>query len=333
MSFSHFWISGRREVETVKFDYYYGSQAEQFSFIRIPRAMLTGEEFASLSLQAKVLFSVFLDRMSISMKNGWFDEKNRVFIIYQISEIQEDLGFSKRKAMDYLAELEKFGLVEKKKRGFGLPNVLYIKNFLIQRDYSRSVEMGTYDTKQSGTRSAEIDTSEVRKSIPLEVQKMGPLKNYINNNQTNMSNTESNHIVSAEIEDPMRLDEYPMERVSAYENLIKENINYDNLLITHKYDVDMINGIVQLILEIVVSESNSILVASERYPAALVKSKLLKLNYSHIEYVLECLNKNTTKVQNIKKYLLAALFNAPSTMNGYYQAEVNHDMPQFAVNH
>lgn len=208
--------------------------------------------------------------------------------------------------------------------------------------------MGTYDTKQSGTRSAEIDTSEVRirdlrgvemvtsevrKSIPLEVQKMGPLKNYINNNQTNMSNTESNHIVSAETEDPMRLDEYPMERVSAYENLIKENINYDDLLITHKYDVDMINGIVQLILEVVVSESNSILVASERYPAALVKSKLLKLNYSHIEYVLGCLHKNTTKVQNIKKYLLAALFNAPSTMNGYYQAEVNHDMPQFAVNH
>lgn len=103
----------------VKFDYYYGSQAEQFSFIRIPRAMLTDEVFASLSLQAKVLFSVFLDRMSISMRNGWFDEKNRVFIIYQISEIQEDLGFSKRKAMDYLAELEKFGLVEKKKEVLG----------------------------------------------------------------------------------------------------------------------------------------------------------------------------------------------------------------------
>lgn len=136
----------------MKFDYYYGSQAEQFSFIRIPRAILTDKVFASLSLQGKVLFSVFLDRMSISMRNGWFDEKNRVFIIYQISEIQEDLGFSKRKAMDYLAELEKFGLVEKKKRGFGLPNVLYIKNFLLQRDYSRGVEMVT---------------SEVRKSVPV----------------------------------------------------------------------------------------------------------------------------------------------------------------------
>lgn len=148
-----------------------------------------------------------------------------------------------------------------------------------------------------------------------------------------MSNTGSNHIVSAETGDPMRLDDDPMERVSAYENLIKENINYDDLLMAHKYDVEMINGIVQLILEVVVSESNSILVASERYPAALVKSKLLKLNYSHIEYVIECLHKNTTKVQNIKKYLLAALFNAPSTMDGYYQAEVNHDMSQFVVNH
>ena len=148
-----------------------------------------------------------------------------------------------------------------------------------------------------------------------------------------MSNTESNHIISAKTDNPMRLDDDPMERVSTYENLIKENINYDDLLIAHKYDVEMINGIVQLILEVVVSESSSILVASERYPAALVKSKLLNLNYSHIEYVLECLHKNTTKVQNIKKYLLASLFNAPSTMDGYYQAEVNHDMPQFAVNH
>lgn len=320
----------------MKFDYYYGSQAEQFSFIRIPRAMLTDEAFASLSLQAKVLFSVFLDRMGISMRNGWFDEKNRVFIIYQISEIQEDLGFSKRKAMDYLAELEKFGLVEKKKRGFGLPNVLYIKNFLIQRDYSRSIEMGTYDTKQSGTRSAEIDTSEVRirdlrsvemvtsevrKSIPQEVQKIGPLKNYINNNQTDMSNTESNHIVSTGADDQMRLDQ-----ITAYESLIKENIDYDGLLMAHKYDAEMINGIVQLILEVVVSDGSSVLIASERYPAVLVKSKMLKLNYSHIEYVLECLHKNTTKVQNIKKYLLAALFNAPSTIDVYYQAEVNHDL-------
>lgn len=71
-------------------------------------------------------------------------------------------------------------------------------------------------------------------------------------------------------------------------------------------------------------------IASDSYPTELVRSKFLKLNYGHIEYVVGCMQSNTTKVRNIKKYLLAALFNAPSTISGYYRAEVNHDMPQFA---
>lgn len=90
-------------------------------------------------------------------------------------------------------------------------------------------------------------------------------------------------------------------------------------------------GIYELILETVLCSSEKILIASNWYPAELVRSKFLKLNYSHIEYVLDCFKRNTSKVKNIKKYMLAALFNAPTTIDGYYQAEVNHDMPQFAV--
>ena len=95
----------------MEFKYYYGSQADQFSFIRIPRVLLTEKIFSTLSLQAKVLYGLLLDRMGLSMKNGWVDKENRVYIIYQISEIQEDLGFSKKKAIDYMAELETFGLI------------------------------------------------------------------------------------------------------------------------------------------------------------------------------------------------------------------------------
>ena len=84
--------------------------------------MLTEGIFSTLSLQSKVLYGVLLDRMSLSRKNGWLDKENKVYIIYQINEIQENLGFSKKKAIDYLAELEKFGLVEKKRRGLGLPS-------------------------------------------------------------------------------------------------------------------------------------------------------------------------------------------------------------------
>ena len=100
-----------------------------------------------------------LDRMGISMRNGWFDEKNRVYIIYQISEIQTDMGFSKKKAIDYLTELEKFGLIEKKRRGRGLPSILYVKSFMVQGSETRSSEIGTSIQKPSGTRSADIDTS------------------------------------------------------------------------------------------------------------------------------------------------------------------------------
>ena len=89
----------------MNFEYYYGTQADQFSFIRIPRILLLDEAFSTLSLSAKVLYSVLLDRMGLSMKNKWLDEENKVYIIYQITEIQSDLGFSKKKAMDYLTEL------------------------------------------------------------------------------------------------------------------------------------------------------------------------------------------------------------------------------------
>ena len=103
--------------------------------------------------------------------------------------------------------------------------------------------------------------------------------------------------------------------------------NEQSLEVTHHDDMRQVDEIVNLIVETVMCKNDKILIASNWYPASLVKKKFLMLTYSHIEYVLHCMRGNTTKVKNIKKYLLAALFNAPSTMNGYYQAEVNHDMP------
>ena len=137
----------------MNFEYYYGTQADQFSFIRIPRILLLDEAFSALSLSAKVLYSVLLDRMGLSMKNKWLDEENKVYIIYQITEIQSDLGFSKKKAMDYLTELEKIGLIEKKKRGFGLPNIIYVKSFMA---HQRSNEMRTSQEKDLVHRSKAV---------------------------------------------------------------------------------------------------------------------------------------------------------------------------------
>ena len=137
----------------------------------------------------------------------------------------------------------------------------------------------------------------------------------------------SNHIKSDG--DRIRCDQKEQE-INAYAELVKKNIDFDILLHTYSRERDLVEEIYQLILETVQTEKDMIRIAGEYYPAGFVKGKLLKLNYSHIEYVLECMDKNTTKVRNIKQYLLAALFNAPSTIGSYYKAEVNHDMPQYA---
>ena len=113
----------------MRMNYFYGSQADQFNFIRIPKELVVGEAFASLSVQAKILYGMLLDRMGMSYKNKWMDEENRVYIVYSLDEIQSDMNVSKHKAVDCLAELENVGLIVKRKRGKGLPNQIYVKNF------------------------------------------------------------------------------------------------------------------------------------------------------------------------------------------------------------
>lgn len=346
----------------MNFSYYYGTQAEQFSFIKIPRALLTDPMFSGLSLPSKVLYGVLLDRMSLSMKNGWFDKENKVFIIYQISEIQEDLGLSKRKAMESLSELEKFGLVEKKKRGFGLPSILYVKNFVIPKNCARGTETGTSvsedkgpseakegssgreapetdqslmrsrgnqnDTsgyKRSDSRSVETGTPEVTKPTPLEVPKSTPLKSKTDKNYTYVSKNPTDPILSAS---NGRYDEKRSEEkkiLCACETVVKDNIEYESLLLRYPMDRELVEGITELIVETVLCQGERILIAQNWFPLELVKSKFMKLRYPHVEYVIDCLKKNTTEVRNIKKYLLAALFNAPSTIDGYYKSAVNHD--------
>ncbi|MBQ5674096.1 MAG: replication initiator protein A, partial [Lachnospiraceae bacterium] len=219
----------------MKFDYYYGSQADQFNFIKIPKIILLDKTFSSLSIQAKMLYGVLLDRMGLSMKNGWYDSENKVYIIYQIAEIQEDLGFSKKKAIDYLTELEVFGLVEKKRRGLGLPSILYVKSFLQQKDGAfgqlessgnvfRSSDMGTsrvvaFDT--SG--SADLGTSGSAELTPQEVSKSTPLINNTKENNTEKSNYKSNHIVSADEKNRTENSDFDMKSVrDTYEEIIKE---------------------------------------------------------------------------------------------------------------
>ncbi|WP_290988929.1 DUF6017 domain-containing protein [Eubacterium sp.] len=347
------------------FDYYYGAQAEQFNFIRIPKAMIVDPMFADLSVNAKLLYGVLLDRMNLSMKNRWFDSENRVYIIYQIAEIMEDFNFSKKTAVRYLNELENFGLVEKKRRGLGLPSLLYVKNFVVFQDHSEPDDTDFDDVAEDDnlnenmetsrgiqgetsrgvrtytSRSVDMETSKGvqketlrgAKSELQEVTKRGPLISKTNSNNININNTkESNNILSNPIVknavDGMGREEESL--FEKYTKMVKDNIDYDVLISRHYLEKSMIDGMVNLIVETIISENDYIIISSTKFPKEAVKSRFSKLDISHIEYVLECMNHNTTNIKNIKKYLLAALYNAPTTIDSYYKARVQHDMPELA---
>lgn len=113
------------------FKYMYGTQADQYSFIHIPKLLVTEKNFTGITIYAKVLYGLLLDRMGMAVKNKWVDDGNRMYVVYPIREIQKDMGVTRKKAMGCLAGLEKVGLIEKHFRGMGLPSIYYVKNFAV----------------------------------------------------------------------------------------------------------------------------------------------------------------------------------------------------------
>ena len=169
--------------DTINFDYYYGIEAEQFSFYRVPRLLIKDERFKGLSSDAKLLYGLILDRMSLSMKNGWLDDENRAYIIYTVDAIMEDLGCAKATCVKIMKELDTengIGLIEKKRRGLGKPDIIYVKNFSTITDAKteektdnadKSIEVQKLNLKKSNmytSRSSEIELQEVQ---DLEHQK------------------------------------------------------------------------------------------------------------------------------------------------------------------
>jgi hypothetical protein len=169
-------------------------------------------------------------------------------------------------------------------------------------------------------------TSTGTDSVQGEVQILDPNNNDITNNNA----SDNNHISLSAENQPQRIrlsrmDE--MDETTAYMELIRENIDYDIMMSDKKWsDREMYDELYELICDVVCVPRKTIRIAGEDYPYNLVKSKFLKLNSQHLEYVIGCMKNNTTKVSNIKAYLTTALYNAPNIINHYYTAEVNHDM-------
>lgn len=281
------------------FDYFYEEQADQFTFYRIPKLLFTGEQFQGISTDAKVLYGLLLDRVSLSTKNEWLDGQGRVFIIFTISSVQKELGCGDKKATRLLVELENYGLIERVKQGQGKPAVIYVKNFILPSQQR-------FKTRQNNdSRGAKITIQDSSKQRC---------------NNTEFSNTDysnTNLIVSDDIE---------MEEREGYRSYFMEQLGIEYLKNDFPYEKEIIDGILELILDTVCLKRKTIRIAGDNMSLNVVKSRFMKLENSHIQYVMACMRENTTKVRSIKQYMLATLYNAPVTIGSYYQSLVNNDM-------
>lgn len=278
------------------FDYFYEEQSQQFAFYRIPKVLFTDNRFQKISTEGKVLYGLLLDRVSLSRENGWIDEEGRVYIIFTLNAIRQAMNCAEKSAIKYLTELEDFGLIERIRQGLGKPAIIYVKNFIDQYN----LQVKTCNNSSSGP-------------VEVPVQDQYNLQpNYTNNNNTEINNT--NPILSGD------------EERMGYEQFLKDQLDVEILKQEYPHDREMIDGILELILDVLCSKRKMIRIAGDDKPVNVVKGRFMKLTIEHIRYVMNCLQENTTKIRSIKQYMLAALYNAPSTIDGYYRAEVNHDM-------
>lgn len=326
--------------------YFYGSEAEQYSFYRIPKVLLTDYRYKSVSMEAKVLYGLMLDRMGLSVRNGWLDNEGRVYIYFTLEDALAVLGCGKDKAVRLFKELDTssgIGLIERRKQGQGKPARIYVKNFTLppapEKNAAAPVPKEPPAQTSEKPKSALLYTpnaltSEIPKSALLENSSQDCGKSASNKtdmNKTELSDTELSIHPPTPTPSPPHRQRDVRDRIGqmdAYRALIHENIRYGELLQDHPYDADLINGYVELIVEVCCTGLETVRVNQEDIPAAVVRSRFLKLDREHILYVMEAMQRNTTQVTNIRAYTLSALYNAPVTIGQYYTAQVSHDMAQ-----
>ena len=370
-------------AEKNMFDYFYGSQSEQFSFFRLPKIIVRDEKFKKISSDAKILYGIMLDRMSLSRENHWVDDQNRVYIIFTLNEVMKEFECCKRKAVSLMAELDSksgIGLIEKKKQGLGRPDLIYLKNFIVPMDYSKLTtseetveesvgkvlhlksgkEMHLQDGKemhlQDGKEMQLPEGKEVHiqdskemhpqdgKDVHLQEGKnmhfqsgkemrlqdskdvhlqsgMGVQPNNTNNNNTDSTDTESINPIN------LNNNEDGSDMIDLYRRIVKQNICYDSLYENVSImKRRMLDEIVELMVEVLVVNRKSMRIAGAEYPYPLVKSRFMCIGQDHVEYVLDCLDQTSTKIGNVKAYILTSLFNATATIDTYYTSLVHHDM-------
>lgn len=309
---------------SIKFNYYYGKEAEQFSFFRIPKLLFTDPIFSKLSSDAKVLYGILLDRMNLSMKNNWIDEENKVYIIFTIEEIAEIMCCATQKATKILQELDDkkgIGLVEKKRLGLGKPNILYVKNFIIQEIKEKTHIQEEITNQELCKSQFKNDENHNSRNVNFTKQELCKSQcNKTNLNKTEYSDTEYNNTspISPSEEKNIKGDLLSQKQNMEMEEIIKilkQNIDYAFLVKEQSKDKEKIDLIIKVMAEAIQSKAD-IRINQRMIDFETVKEQFLSLQKEHINYVLLVLDENKRKITNLRAYLLSLLYNAPVNILG-----------------
>lgn len=286
----------------MKYPYFRGLEADRYSFYRVPKALIKVDLFEKMSGDAKLLYAVLLDRMNLSLKNGWQDENGNAYIICTIDEIMDSIRCARQKAVKLLDELEhEYQLIERRRQGLGKPNLLYVKDLyagLSQSNYWK------YENQTSGGLKSELP---------------GVWKS--NGSKTDINNTDSSEtdlIYSAQsgenISGEMREDE-------RYRFYFQDKLEIPILEKNFPHDREILMEILELLVETVTSRKKFLRICGEEKPKEVVKSRLMKLDSMHIQYVMECLKSNGFSLED------GSIYSGMSDLmvGGEVQAEiVNH---------
>ena len=303
--------------------YFYGDEAMQFTYFRIPCQLITHPRFKHLSTDSKLLYGMLLDRMSLSIKNEWYDDTGRVYIYYTVDEVCSNLNCGRDKAMRLLAELDTgkgVGLIERKKQGQGKPTRIYVKRFTTQEIPPQPGKKPEPPTPPLGVEFADVQkldfpTSRGRKNPPQEVEETDA--NQTKRNQLDFIQPDPSIYPPAPSGRQMGID-----RCEVREE-VKENIEYEHL--RQELPYDDVESLLELIVDVLSSTASTIRIGGEVLPVDAVRRRFRQLDSEHIKYIIDSMSQTTTKINNIRAYLLTALYNAPITIGPYYSAVVRHD--------
>jgi hypothetical protein len=352
-------------VSVISFAHFKSGENEKFNFLQLPLLLIKDDMFNKISSDAKVLYSLLLNRTHLSVKNGWVDDNNNIFIIYTIEQIMEDLNCWEPKAIKAMKELKEIGLVKSVRQGLGKPNITYVMNFSVVEnpDNPQSCE-----NHNSGI--VKITNQELRKSqfkscenhnVGILIFSNNDLSHSQSQSQTaaadeenrdktltstpdvqaqlslNISTNEKEPVVSSAVQStetssPLPSNSLksfqsisPEDKFIVYRNIIQENIEYSHYSKHRPRDIEMVDELVSCMLDVICTEGKTVRVNGEQKNREMVKSQYLKINSMDIDHIIDRYKEQRHKITHVHSYLKTMLYTVKQEISAHSENAVRAD--------